>query len=264
MKKIFFFLFLGMSWNVLLAQSEFFFMLNKEGKLIALPRKAHIELNIPAFSYKSYTPASTRMLDDLLRAYEPSDSPKLDERPMDMQVLSGAYKPFFNVYASMLRRVSPTAFDFKETEVFPINENLFFLIAGQQQTWFGAGGMTSVNPSLTWHSGNWEIGGGGFAARYYTPFNLSPEFVAGGNLYTAFQATDWLKMNVWGQYAGYNSNERKNPHLLLNPYFYHNSIGSSLEFKLNDNFGVGAGMQYEFNPMRNKWERQILLFPVFY
>ncbi|MDD2436717.1 MAG: hypothetical protein PHG27_05785 [Massilibacteroides sp.] len=264
MKQIIIILFFLALGNGLKAQADFTFMLNKEGKLIALPRKDRIELNIPIFFYKSYTPASTRMVDDLLNAYNPVTVSNLDERPMDMQVLSGAYKPFFNEYAPMLRRVSPMAFDFKETELLPINENLTFAVTGQQQTWPGMGGLTSINPALIWQSGAWEIGGGGFAARYYTPFNASPEFVSGVNLHTGFQATDWLKVNMWGQYAGYNNNERKNPHMLLSPYFYHNSVGTSLEFKLNENFGVGTGIQYEFNPMRNKWERQFLLFPIFY
>ena len=265
MKRIcVFLLFLSLGVQILHAQSDFTFMLNKEGKLIALPKRINFNFNIPEASYKSYTPSTTRVINDLLSTYEPAVNPKLDERPMDMQVLSSAYAPFYNEYTPMLRRVSPTALDFNEVEFFPLNENLTFVVAGRQETWPGLGGQTIANAAIDWHSGPWTIGGGGFAGRYFTPFNQSPEFVGGVNLHTSFQANDWLKFNAWGQYAGYDSNERKNPHMLMNPYFYHNSIGTSVQIKLNDNFGVGAGVQYDFNPMIRKWERQVLVFPVFY
>jgi hypothetical protein len=256
------FLFVGLQCTV--AQTDFTFMLNKAGKLVALPQKAHIELNIPTYSYKTYTPTTTRMIDERLKAYEPSTPVKLDERPMDMQILSGAYKPFFNPYASMLKRTSPFAFDFMEVERAPINEHLTFLVTGSQTTWPGLGGVTAIHPSLSWQSGDWQIAGGGYAARYFTPFNLSPEHVVGLNLHASYQLTDWLKLNSWGQYANYLGKDAgNNPHILMNPFFYHNSVGGSLEFKLNDNFGVGTGIQYNYNPMRRKMERQLLLFPIF-
>lgn len=265
MKKLCLFL-LFITWGLssVSAQADFAFMLNKEGKIVALPKFTKFEFNIPELSYKSYTPSSTRMTDDLLKSYQPQETTNFDERPMDMQVLSGAYKPFYEEYAPMLRRVSPTAFDFREVEFIPLNENLAFAVTGQQQTWPGMGGITSVSPSLVWQSGPWQVDGGAFAARYFTPFNQSPELVLGANLHGSYQMTDWLKLHGWGQYAGYDSNERRNPHMLLSPYYNHNSIGGAFEFKLNEDFGVGAGLQYEFNPMRNKWERQILLFPVFH
>jgi hypothetical protein len=248
----------------LYAQSDFTFMLNKEGKLIALPKRVHFDFNIPQAAYKSYTPATTRMIDEVLKNYAPVTNPKLDERPIDMQTSSQAYEPLYHPHAHMLRRVSPTAFDFHEVEYFPLNENFTFVVSGRQQTWPGLGGQTTVNTALNWQSGSWQIDGSGFAGRYFTPFNPSPEFVSGANIHTSFQATDWLKLNAWGQYAGYNSTERRNPHMLMSPFFYHNSFGTAVEFKLNENFGMGAGVQYDFNPMNRKWERQVLLFPVFY
>lgn len=259
-----FLLFLLIGVQGLYAQSDFTFMLNKEGKIIALPKRINFEFNIPEASYKSYTPATNRIINEMLKNYEPVSNIKLDERPIDMQIMSSAYKPFYNAYTPMLQRVSPTAFDFREIEFLPINDHLNFVVGGQQQTWPGLGGQTMANAGLNWQSGDWTIGGGGFAGRYFTPFNQSPEFVGGVNLHTSYQATDWLKFNAWGQYAGYNNTERRNPHMVMSPYFYHNNFGTSVEFKVNKNFGVGAGVQYDFNPMIRKWERQILVFPVFY
>ena len=265
MKQICVFL-LFLSWGIqhVYGQSDFTFMFNKEGKIIALPRRANFEFNVPRLSYKSYTPASTRLIDEMLKAYQPMATLKMDERPMDMQIKSAAYMPFYFEYAPMLKRQSPMAFDFKEVEFVPLNENLTAITTGRQQIWPGLGGQTDINSALSWHSGPWQVAGGGFVGRYFTPFNQSPKLVSGANIHASFQATDWLKINTWGQYAGYDSNERRNPHMLMNPFFYHNSIGTSLEFKLNEKFGMGAGVQYDFNPMIRKWERQVLVFPVFY
>lgn len=247
-----------------LAQSDLVFMLNKEGKIIAVPKYVSFDFNIPKFSYQTYTPATTRLIDDILKAYEPFTPLTMDERPMDMQILSAAYDPFYNVYTPMLKKVSPMAFDFVETEFVPLNENLTVAVTGSQYTWPGAGGITTIAPALRWQDGPWGINGGVFAGRYYTPFNISPDYVTGGYMETSFQATDWLKVNAWGRYANYFGDERKNPHMTMNPFYYHNTVGASLEFKIKENFSMGAGLQYEFNPMRRKWERQLLIFPVFH
>ena len=56
-------LFIFMAWICVVgiqAQSDFSFILNKEGKIIVLPKNKTYELNIPKASYKTFTPAGTR------------------------------------------------------------------------------------------------------------------------------------------------------------------------------------------------------------
>ena len=84
-------LFIFMAWICVVgiqAQSDFSFILNKEGKIIVLPKNKTYELNIPKASYKTFTPAGTRDIDIKLREFTP-DIPhtSLQERPMDMQIL---------------------------------------------------------------------------------------------------------------------------------------------------------------------------------
>ncbi|MCD8268247.1 MAG: hypothetical protein LUD46_07120 [Parabacteroides sp.] len=71
-----------------------------------------------------------------------------DERPMDMQVLSEAYRPFFNVYAPMIRRVSPMAFDFREDVITPISNNAAVITTGSQYSWPELGGLTCISSSV--------------------------------------------------------------------------------------------------------------------
>lgn len=245
------------------AQSLFDFVLNREGKMIAVPKFKKFDFNIPEFSYKTYTPSKLTELEKKLREFTPDFPPIQDERPMNMQVLSQAYRPFFNVYTPMLRRTSPMALDFEELAFTPINESTGVLTVGEQFTWPGVGGLTRVSSSLVWHQDRWTLTGGAFAGRYFTPFNYSPDFMGGFNASVSFEATDWLTLRSWGQYAFYQKDERKNPHMLLNPYYNHTSVGGAFEFKVTEGFHFGVGINYEYNPWNRKMDRQFLFYPAF-
>lgn len=244
------------------AQTDLVLTMNKEGKIVAIPRKEHYELNIPQWSYKSYTPSSSRDIESKLREFVPDIPATPDERPMDMQVQSAAYRPYFDVFTPMLRRVSPMALDFNETSVIPIGDNLYFLTNGRQYTWPGAGGLTEIAPSLVWKTGRFTFNAGAFGGKFYTPFNVSPALMGGVNAQVKYDATDRIALRAWGQYAVYGD-EDKNPHMLLNPFYNHTSVGGAVEFKFNENFGIGVGVNYEYNPIRRKMEPQYLIYPIF-
>ncbi|RHJ93107.1 hypothetical protein [Parabacteroides bouchesdurhonensis] len=244
------------------AQKVFTLIQNKEGKIIAIPKYPDFEFNIPKFAYKSYTPASTQELEMKLRGFVPETPLSVDERPMDMQIQSAAYRPYFNVFTPMLQKVSPMALDFDETVLKPLNDNLSFMITGRQFTWPGAGGITDISPQFVWHQDKWMVSGGGFAGRFYTPFNPSPGFMGGFNTQISYSATDWLRLRAWGQYTMYDKNNEKNSFVIMNPSYNHTAVGSALEFKFTEDFGMGVGVQYEFNPIKQKMERQVLFFPI--
>lgn len=156
------------------------------------------------------------------------------------------------------------ALDFEESYFQPINEQVTFLINGRQMTWPGAGNLTTITPMLMWENDQWTLRGSAFAARYATPYDHSPGLVGGVGGSASYQATDWLKINMWGQYAAYDKKGKDNLHLYLNPYQHHTSVGGSMEFKISEKVGVGVGLQHEFNPLRGRWERQYLMYPVFH
>ena len=111
-------------------------------------------------------------------------------------------------------------------------------------------------------SGHKLMGPMGIGGRFFSPFNPSPGITAGANVQVEYQPTDWLKLKGWGQYA-YYADEYNNPHMLSNPFLYHTQVGGSMEFKVTDNFWMGAGINYEYNPVRRKMEPQFLVYPVF-
>lgn len=244
------------------AQSDLTFTMDKEGKILIIPREKHYELNLPKFSYKSYTPASTRLIESKLQEFMPGQPLRADERPMDMQIASAAYRPYFNVFTPMLRQVSPMALDFNETSVIPLNDHFSFVVNGRQYTWPGAGGLTEITPELMWQNERWMLSVGGFAGKFYTPFNPSPALTGGAHVQARYAVTEWMALRGWGQYAAYGD-EEKNPHMLLNPFYNHTSVGGALEFNFTENFGVGFGVNYEYNPIRRKMEPQYLVYPIF-
>ncbi|MDR1982053.1 MAG: hypothetical protein LBQ39_10630 [Tannerellaceae bacterium] len=243
-------------------QSSFIYSVNSEGKIIAIPTpRVNWSLKIPELSYKSYTPSSAAKIDMKWQEFVPEMSLSLDERPANMQILSGAYRPFFHAYAPMLRRTSPMAFDFSEFSITPLTENLSFLVHGYQYAWPGAGGKTAINPMMVWEKGKWTVLGGGFAGKFYTPFNPHPELMGGVNIQATYDATNWLTFKTWGQYTYYGK-EKNNPHMMMNPMFNQTGVGGAMEFKLFDNAGFGVGVNYEYNHIRRKMEPQYLIYPV--
>lgn len=252
------------SFATLYAQSDLTFLLNKEGKVVIIPKKVNYEFDIPPYSYRSYTPSSTQRIDLKLKEFIPDIQPvRMDERPMDMQVFSAAYQPFFNVYTPMIHRMSPMALDFNETNIVAINDNFSFLTNGRQYTWPGAGGLTTINGDLVWKKNQWTLSGGAFAGKYFTPFNLSPLLTGGFNISVRYEATEKLALRGWSSYAFYRKEEKYNPHMLWNPFYNHTQVGGALEFKFNENFGIGMGVNYEYNPIRRKMNPQYLIYPIF-
>ena len=135
------------------AQSDLTWIRTKEGRMVAVPKRAVFDLNLPKFAYKSFTPSDRQLIEAKLREFIPDlpvQSAYEQERPMDMIISSTAYQPFFNPYTPMLRRVSPMALDFHEVSVVPISEQVAFITSGQQYTWPGVGGLTRINTELLW------------------------------------------------------------------------------------------------------------------
>lgn len=247
------------------AQSELTWIRTGEGRIVAVPKRAVFELNLPKNAYKSVTPSDMHAIEAKLREFVPDlvvPTAFDRERPMDMAISSTAYQPFFNPYTPMLRRVSPMALDFHEASIVPVNEKVSFITSGQQYTWPGIGGLTRIDTELQWNAGHLAFTGGTFAGRYFTPFNLSPQLMGGFHLMSAYELTDWMTVRGWGQYTFYDSKEQKNPHMLLNPFYNHTNVGGAFEFKVNEGgFKIGVGVNYEYNPVRGRMERQFLFYP---
>ncbi|MCD7936458.1 MAG: hypothetical protein LUG98_06325 [Tannerellaceae bacterium] len=269
MKRLSILLFCSVIASGLFAQSNFRMAVNEQGKLDLFPTFTRYTIDMPEFSFdplvyvNSYTPASTLKLDRYSPHFNPEMSILSDERPMDMQILSSAYKPFFNIYTPLLRRSNPWALDYFEAYGYGLNEHLAFVASGFQETWPGGGAYNTVSANLAWNNERWTVHGGTFAGRYATPYQIHPGFMGGVNMGVDFQATDWLKIKTWGQYTLYDKEGKDNMFLHLNPGYRNMAIGGAMEFKVTDNFGIGVMVEQNYNPMRRKWETNRMIYPIF-
>ena len=247
------------------AQEDYVVSVHRNGELTLEPTSV-VNMNarkMPEYFSRSYQPLRTFHIDSMLQHFTPELSTIPDERPLDRQIASSAYLPFFSAYTPMLRRISPMALDFNETSVVPISSNLSLLANGRQYTWPGAGGTTFIRPELSWTTGRLTLSGGLLAGRYYSPLNFHSNAFVGTSASASFQVNDKIDIRGWGQYVNYG-NDDKNPHLQLNPFFNHSDVGGAIELHRNENFGLGVGVDYQFNPIRRKWDRRTLVYPIFY
>lgn len=239
------------------------FVLDQEGKLKAVPvLQTAYDIQIPEISYKLYTPEniSLKLINIEQQTFKPAELPAMSERPMDMNILSEAYRPFFNVYTPMLRRVSPMALDFDEYAAYPVGVNSGLILNGRQFTWPGSGGTTTLEAAFAWTNERLTLTAGAFGGRYYTPYSIAPGFIGGINASARYEVNDWMALRGWGQYA-YSDNNGVDPFLQLNPMLNQTNLGGAVEFKLGDEVGFGIGINYQYNHFNNRMERQYLFYP---
>lgn len=258
------------------AQSTLKFIVDKEGKLFAIPSETNYEIKIPEATYKSYTSVSEqnrRLQEKYAEAYRQytsfnrveyifTDYSYLQEadRPANMNVLSEAYRPFFNPYTPMLWRINPMALDYDEWYIKPVAFNTAVLVNGRQETWPALGGINIASMAVSHRAGSFTVTTGGFAGRYYTPYTPHPSYWGGVNATARYELTDWMAMRAWGSYAFYGDN-KADPFMVANPWMNRTNVGGSMEFKVSDDFGFGIGVNYQHNHFNNRMEPQFMFYP---
>ncbi len=258
------------------AQSTLKFIVDKEGKLFAIPSETTYEIKVPEATYKSYTSVSEqnrRLQEKYTEAYREFTSFSRVEfifadysylhdvdRPANMNVLSDAYRPFFNPYTPMLWQINPMALDYDEWLVKPIGPNTAFLVNGVQETWPALGGINIASMAVSHRAGSFTVTTGGFAGRYYTPYTPNPSYWGGVNISAKYEINDWMAMRAWGSYAFFGEN-KADPFMVANPWMNRTNVGGSMEFKVSDDFGFGIGVNYQHNHFNNRMEPQFLFYP---
>ena len=233
--------------------------------LFLLPRKINYELIFPKRDYSEFIPTSDKTYQPTLNLPKPvlDLTPKTD-LPANRQILSEAYSPLFDPFTPMHMRMSPMALDFDEYKVYPMGQGVSFVLHGTQQTFPGAGGHTFIQPSLRWKNEKFEVSGGAFAGRFQTPLYPHSDMMGGVNVQMGYQITDWMNIRTWGQYAAYDKQNTMNPFVIMNPMMNHTQVGGAMEFKITDDFGIGVGVNYEFNPMKRRLVPKRFVYPIFY
>jgi hypothetical protein len=186
-----------------------------------------------------------------------------EELPMNQVILSGAYRPFYNPFTPMLRRLSPYAFDFNEASVVPMGDHLSLLTIGRRDTWPLLGGVNDLNARLVWRNKRLTISGGIVGGAYFTPMDPSSHLMFGTSLHLRYDLNERLAFNAWGQYNYYSPAMRKDFYLSYSPFYETSGFGASLEYMLNDHVGLGGGVESRFNYLRGRMEYRPIVYPIF-
>ena len=70
------------------AQSDLTWIRTKEGRMVAVPKRAVFDLNLPKFTYKSFTPSDRQLIEAKLREFIPDlpvQSAYEQERPPSLR-----------------------------------------------------------------------------------------------------------------------------------------------------------------------------------
>lgn len=113
------------------SQNSFTVAFSKEGKLIVLPKMQTFHLTIPELSYKSYTPASTSVIEAKLKEYKQRN--KLINQT-NAYWYANSFASLQTSFQSLLRiNENDPSLDFKVTEFAPLNDNLGILTVGSKE-----------------------------------------------------------------------------------------------------------------------------------
>jgi len=153
---------------------------------------------------------------------------KTDRFAMDRNALQHSFRPIF--YSNLNRK----------DNFFPgVTAEQINFFAESYDANFGFEGATSLGLGMEWKpTDKLTFSTKPFVSGYFLPFDNNRRVSAGLNAMLIYQASDWLIMRAYGQYA---SNGTK----LMNTFHApQNSFGGDVLFKFSNNFGLGGGVRY--------------------
>jgi hypothetical protein len=143
---------------------------------------------------------------------------------------------------------------------FPLNDNSWISTARTSTDLIGLGGVYQVSANYNQKIGEFGILTGGV---YAAKFNIYNNFYnnAGVNGNFKLILNDRLSLNIFGQYTPMTNTSMMQ---LMSPFYPQSNYGGSIEFKVNDKWGVVTGAEREFDVISRKWLTRPFIMPIFY
>lgn len=145
---------------------------------------------------------------------------------------------------------------------YPLGNNFSLNTQSYNKEYMHMGGIRNVGAQLKYQPTDWlSISGGPYVSQYMLYRQVNQNLGFNGSL--QIKLSDNVYINGYGQYSAYDSNKNKvgGPmSSMFNPTYY----GGTMEFKINDNWGIEAGVIRELNPWTGKWENQPVIAPKYY
>jgi len=142
-----------------------------------------------------------------------------------------------------------------------INNNSGISTTSSLRVYPGMGAVNNVSATYNYQPIHWlSMSLGAYISKQSYYKNLYND--AGVNANFKFHLNDRFRINMFGQYSifGNDNDIGSNARSMYPQSLY----GTSIEYKINEKFGVQGGFVRELDPMTGKWENRPFIAPVFY
>ncbi|MCD8030291.1 MAG: hypothetical protein LUF85_05575 [Bacteroides sp.] len=159
---------------------------------------------------------------------------------------------------------NPFAWDYSQADRFRLNSVSSIQTYTFHQTYPTMGNHIQAGASYIYSpDGNWAFAGGLYAAKYSMPSAMQRVYNdMGVNASVSYRINERFTIKGFGQYSlNGQSNAQRG---LMTPMYPQNYYGGTIEFRINETWGVEAGMQREFDPIKMKWVNTPIINPVYY
>jgi len=178
----------------------------------------------------------------------------------DYKIPQSYYLPFLRLYQPD-NLFNQYLLDLNLTDKIMITEFTSISTSHIQHNFIGLGGLNLVQGEYNLNVGDVGVFSAGM---YAAKFNIYNDFFNDGGLNGNFKInlTDRLSINLFGQHSITSSKTAISP--FISPLYPHSNFGSSLEFKVNDAWGLMMGTENEYDVFLRKWVTRPFVMPVFY
>lgn len=144
---------------------------------------------------------------------------------------------------------------------YSISSNSGLGTASSLQVYPGMGAINSISANYNYQPIDWlSISLGTYISKYNLYMNPFNDIGANANL--KFHLNDRFRVNVFGQYSAFGKHNNIGGN--VQGMYPQSLYGTSLEYKINDKFGVQGGVVRELDATTGKWVNRPFVAPVFY
>jgi hypothetical protein len=170
------------------------------------------------------------------------------------------YSPLLNFYQQN-NYVNRFLLDQHLTNQFVLSDSYSITTLHIQSNFIGLGGLNFVQANYNFSPGDMVVFSPGI---YAAKFNIYNDFLNDGgfNANLKIRMSDRINLNLFGQYSITGSKIAISP--FISPIYPHSDFGGSLEFKVNEKWGLMMGTENEYDVFLRKWVTRPFVMPVFY
>ena len=191
-------------------------------------------------------------------------------QPVEVTIYSGFNKELdFNqsYYSTLLNfyqqnnSVYRFSLDQNLTNKYIISDLYTITTSHIESNFIGLGGLNLIQANFNFKVGDMVVFSPGI---YAAKFNIYNDFFNDGGFHgnIKIQLSDRININLFGQYSITGNSVAISP--FISPIYPHSDFGGSMEFKVNNDWGIMMGSENEYDVFLRKWVTRPFIMPLFY